>query len=54
VRLAPEAWVVRFHEDWTTIEKLVATFERLELQSFHGFVGIKCEVGRQEDVGQSE
>ena len=24
MRLTPQAWIVRFHKDWTTVEKLVA------------------------------
>ena len=52
MRLTPQAWIVRFHKDWTTVEKLVATLQRLLLQPLHGFERIKREMGRQKNVRQ--
>ena len=54
VRLASQAWVMRFHEHGTTVEKFIAALECFLLQSFHGFMGIKRQVRGQEGVGQSE
>jgi len=44
---------VRFHEDRTAVEKLVAPIQRLLLQPFHGFVGVKCEVGVRRTLGKA-
>ena len=54
VRLASQAGIVRFYENWTTGNNLVATLQRFLLQPCHRFVGIKGEMGRQQDVRQGE